>query len=178
MAPLAVSVVGIQAAEAGWAAAQTAIIIAALLAIFGAIVSAAITYALNQRAARRERLAQVFAEALHAVEDYAELPYRIRRRRDTPEARYDLTEEVSRIQSRLAYHQALLRIESPTVAHVYARLVRTARRRAGGQMQHAWRQTVLTTDAAMNLNAPYPRSDIDAARARCITAMRNALGRR
>ncbi|GIJ47943.1 hypothetical protein Val02_48290 [Virgisporangium aliadipatigenens] len=168
----------VAAQDTGWTAAQTAIIVAALIAIFGAIVSAALTYAFNQRAARRERLAQVFAEALQAVEDYAELPYRIRRRRGTPEARYELTEEVSRIQSRLAYHQALLRIEAPTAANAYTRLVRVVRRRAGSQMRDAWGKPVLLADTEMNLRMAYPRRDIDSERARCVREMRKALGRR
>jgi hypothetical protein len=166
-----------QAAPVGWAAAQTAIVIAAMIAIFGAIISAAMTYAFNQRAARRERLATMFAEALHAVEDYAEMPYRIRRRRNSPTARYDLTDEVSRIQSRLAYHQGLLQIEAPGVAGSYAQLVRAAKTQAGTQMERAWQHRVLATDAAMNLRVRYPRDEIDAARGRCITVMRAALGR-
>src|SRR6266487_3328576 len=81
-----------KAAEAGWAAAQTAIVIVAVIAILGGIVSASITYWFNQRAARRERRATTFAEALATVEDYAEMPYRVRRRRNTSEARYELTD--------------------------------------------------------------------------------------
>jgi hypothetical protein len=166
-----------QATETGWTAAQTAIVIVAVIAILGGIVSASITYTLNQRAARRERQAKAFAEALHAVEDYAEMPYRVRRRRDTKEARYDLTDAVSRIQSRLAYHQALLQIEAPEVAANYARLVRAAKIQAGGQMQEAWQQPVLTADAEMNLRARYPRDEIDSARGVCITTMRATLRR-
>lgn len=167
-------------ADAGWTAAQTAVVIAAVIAILGGIIAASVTYWFNQRAARRERRALVFAEALNAVEDYAEMPYRVRRRRDTPEARYTLTDEVSKIQSRLAFHQALLQIECPDVAAAYSALVRAAKIQAGGQMQDAWRQPVLRTDAEMNLGVRYPRDEIDAARATCITAMRRSLpsGRR
>lgn len=168
-----------KAAEGGWTAAQTAIVIVAVIAILGAITSASVTYWHNQRAARRERRANAFAEALATVEDYAEMPYRVRRRRNTSEARYELTDEVSKIQSRLAFHQALLQIESPDIAAGYSALVRAAKIQAGGQMQDAWRQPALTTDADMNLGVRYPRDEIDAARATCIVAMRRALaGRR
>ncbi|PWR12622.1 hypothetical protein DKT69_23415 [Micromonospora sicca] len=166
-----------QTAQSGWTAAQTAIVIVAVIAILGGIVSASVTYTLNQSAARRERQAKAFAEALNAVEDYAEMPYRVRRRRDTPEARYDLTDEVSKIQSRLAYHQALLQIEAPEVAASYATLVRATKIQAGGQMRQAWQQPVLTTDADMNLQVRYPRDQIDAARGACIATMRAALRR-
>ena len=51
--------------------------------VAGALISVALTYGLNQRAARRERHSNGFAEALTAIEDYAEMPYRIRRRPGT-----------------------------------------------------------------------------------------------
>jgi hypothetical protein len=160
-----------------WTAAQTAIVVVAVIAVLGSAITAAITYVLSQRAALRERRAKGFAEALSAVEDYAELPYRVRRRVGTPEARHQLTEEVSRIQSRLAYHQALLQIEAPDVAERYRLLVIAAKRQAGAQMETAWLRAPLTTDAEMNLTNPYPRGEIDRARDGCISAMRRALGR-
>ena len=66
------------ATPAGWTWAQTAALLAGVIAVAGAVIAVALTYGLNQRAARRERQANVFAEALTAIEDYAELPYRIR----------------------------------------------------------------------------------------------------
>jgi hypothetical protein len=119
------------AVDVGWTAAQTAIVAVAVIALVGAVVSASITYWFNQRAARRERRTTVFAEALSTVEEYAEMPYRIRRRSDAGQARYDLSEEVSRIQSRLAFHQALLQIESPDIAVAYGTFVRAAKIQAG-----------------------------------------------
>jgi hypothetical protein len=166
------------AVEAGWTAAQTAIVAVAVIALVGAVISASITYWFNQRAARRERRSTVFAEALSTVEEYAEMPYRIRRRLNTAQARYDLCEEVSRLQSRLAFYQTLLQIESPGIAVAYSNLVRAAKIQAGGQMQDAWRQPVLITDAEMNLGARYSRDQIDAARTNCVVAMQRALGRR
>jgi hypothetical protein len=167
-----------RAVDPGWTAAQTAVVIVAVIALVGGIITASVAYGLNQRAASRERRAEAFAKALAAVEDYAEMPYRVRRRRDNPEARYALTEEVSKIQSQLAFHQALLQIESPDVGSAYNTLVRAAKIQAGTQMKEAWQQPALTTDAAMNLGVRYPRDEIDAARATCITAMRRALGNR
>src|ERR1022692_1459120 len=94
------------AGQTAWTWAQTAAVVAALIAIAGGVVIAALTYGLNQRVARRERQAKSFADALTAIEDYAEMPYRIHRRRATREARHDLTEQISQIQSRIAFHQA------------------------------------------------------------------------
>jgi hypothetical protein len=149
-----------------------------VIAVAGAIIAAVLTYAVNQRAARRERRAKAFAEALATIEEYAEMPYRIRRRRDASMARYDLTDHISDIQARLAYHQALLQLEAPNVANAYAGLVRATKIQAGTQMQDAWTQPLLLDDAAMNLRIRYPRDQIDAARAVTITAMRSAISPR
>jgi hypothetical protein len=162
----------------GWTWAQTAVLLAGLISVAGAAFSVALTYGLNQRAARRERHSQVFAEALTAIEDYAEMPYRIRRRPRELSAQHELTEQISQIQSRIAFHQAWLWIEAPSVAEPYAELVRTTKTQAGTQMRDAWRQPAVVKTADFNLAVPYPRDRINAARARCIDAMRDALGRR
>jgi hypothetical protein len=166
------------AGAAGWTWAQTVALLAGVIAVAGALVSAALTYHLNQRAIRRERQANVFAEALRAIEDYAELPYRIRRRPGTTESRYELTEQVSEIQSRIAFHQAWLAIEAPSVAHPYENLVRAAKTQAGKQMTQAWNEPATTKDSQVSLGVAYPREAINEARGECVTAMHEALGRR
>ncbi len=166
------------AATATWTWAQTAALLGGVIAVAGAVVTAALTYGLNQRTARRERQSNAFAAALSAIEDYAELPYRIRRRPGTSGARHELTEEISRIQSRIAFHQAWLSIETPTVARSYEELVRTAKAQAGKQMKQAWLGSATRKDAQVSMGQPFPRDEINAARGRCIEAMREALGRR
>jgi len=161
----------------GWTWAQTAAVLAGVIAVAGGVVSVALTYNLNQRAARRQLQTKSFAEALTAVEDYAEMPYRIRRRPGTPGARRELTEQISQIQSRIAFHQAWLCIETPSVARAYEDLVQAAKRQAGNQMKQAWLESATTKDAQVSLDMGYPRDEIDAARGRCIDAMRDALGR-
>lgn len=154
-----------------WTAAQTT----ALLAIFGTALTALVTYALNRRAARRERRAVAFGEALSVIEDYAEMPYRIRRRPGTLEGRQHLTEEVSRIYSQLAFHQALLDIEAPKVAAAYRLLVNEAKAQVGEQMKTAWQKPVRTEDAEMNLEERYDRKRVDHARDHCVATMRGVL---
>jgi hypothetical protein len=161
-----------------WTAAQTTAVLAPVIAILGAALIALLTYELNRRAARRERRALAFGEALSVVEDYAEMPYRIRRRPGTPEGRQQLTEEVSRIYSRLAFHQALLDIEAPAVAAAYRRLANEAKAEVGPQMKSAWQKPLRTTDAEMNLEERYDRKRVDCARDHCVATMRAALGRR
>ncbi|GAA0543652.1 hypothetical protein GCM10009546_02130 [Actinomadura livida] len=65
------------------------------------------------------------------------LPYRVRRRSGDAEARLVLTEDISRVQPRIAFYQALLRIEEPVVAVAYEELVRSAKRQVGEQMREA-----------------------------------------
>lgn len=167
------------AGAASWTWAQTAALLAGVIAVAGALVSVALTYNLNQRAARHERQTHVFAEALSAIEDYAELPYRIRRRPgDTPGARHELTEQISQIQSRIAFHQAWLSIEAPDVARSYDNLVEAVKAQAGEQMKQAWQEPVITNDADVSLGTAYPRDEVNAARGLCVAAMRDALGRR
>ncbi|MEU2542350.1 MULTISPECIES: hypothetical protein [Streptomyces] len=161
-----------QATGDEWTWAETAALIVPCIALLGAFL----TYALNQRAVRRERRAKTFAEALTAVEEYLEMPYRIRRRSESSSAvRQQLTDEVSSLLARMAFHQAWLQIEATTVAGPYATLVATARAEAGAQMSLAWQQPPITTDSGMNLGIPYPRDRSNAARAACIEVMRQHL---
>src|SRR5487761_49998 len=168
---------GCMAGATGWTWAQTAALLAGAVAVVGALISVAVTYGLNQRAARRERQTKLFAEALAAIEDYAELPYRIRRRTRTTDARHELTEQVSQIQSRIAFRQAWLSLEAPGVARSYNELVRAAKAQAGRQMAQAWLKPAITKDAQVNLGVAYPRDEINAARGQCVEAMRQVLGR-
>jgi hypothetical protein len=158
----------------GWAQATTLIV--AIITGAGAVVAAAVTYGLNQRAGRREQQAKAFAEALAIIEKYANMPYRIRRR--PPEARHEISAELDKIQSQIAFQHAWLQIEAPEVAAAYDRLVRAARSEAGEQMKKAWTQPPPTLDEEMSLEGAYPRAEIDAARRNCITAMCIALGQR
>lgn len=166
------------AQTATWTAAQTATVLVAVIAIFGTAITALLAYNLNRRASRRERRARAFGEALSVIEDYAEMPYRIRRRAGTVEGRQKLTEEVSRLHSRLAFHQALLDVETPEVAKVYKNLAKEAKVQVGEQMRMAWQKPVRTTDAQMNLEQHYERSRIDEARNKCVATMREIVDRR
>ncbi|WP_236669490.1 hypothetical protein [Streptomyces antimycoticus] len=91
-----------QTTNCGWTWAETAALIVPFVALFGAFL----TYALNQRAVRKERRATTFAEALTVVEKYLEMPYRIRRRPESSSAvRQQLTDEISGLLARMAFHQ-------------------------------------------------------------------------
>jgi hypothetical protein len=133
-------------------------------------------YLLNQTWARNERRAKAFAEALAAVEDYLEMPYRVRRRpASEPETRAMLTNQMSDIKARIAFHQAWLQVEAPQVAAAFDDLVRAAQEEGGAQMQQAWQEPLRDTDAAMNLGVAYNRSKSDSARSKTLERMREEI---
>lgn len=135
------------------------------------------TYTRQQQARRRERLRDLFSDALRAVADYQELPYLIRRRSDeSPMKPSELVRHVSDIQTRLDYYIARLRLESREVGEAYERLVSVTRRESGSQMTEAWHQARLTGDADIPLGARYTRDLSDVEQATCITVMHNHLG--
>jgi hypothetical protein len=145
-----------------------AAVIAALVAVTG--------YMLTQAQGRRERRAREFADALTAVEEYLEAPYRIRRRQAaTPEARDALTNALSDLQARIAHHRAWLHVEAPAVAQAYDALIAAARSEAGVQMKDAWNSAPLTSDADMNLKVAYQHPNSDAERDKVIAVMRQNL---
>ena len=147
-------------------------VIAALIAAVVAVAG----YMLTQAQARRERRAKEFAQALAAVEEYLEAPYRIRRRQaSTPEARDALTNMLSDLQARIAHHRAWLHVEAQAVASAYDALVAAARSEAGVQMTEAWNSAPLAKDADMNLKVAYQHPDSDAERAKVIAVMRQNL---
>ncbi len=154
-----------------WTWAQTTALIVSVIALVGVYV----TFTLNQRAARRERRSKTFAEALTAVEEYLEMPYPIRRRPASPDARRELTDEASSLLDRMAFNHAWLQIEASKVAGPYAAFVAAARSEAGVHMSEAWQQPPIDTDSGMNLGTAYPRDLSNAARAACIEAMRRNL---
>lgn len=122
------SIVNGTASPSGFGPAQWSTIIAALIAALVAVAG----YMLTQAQARRERKAKEFADALAAVAEYLEAPYRIRRRQAaTPEAREALASSLSDLQARIALHRAWLQVEAPAVGQAYDALVSAARSEAG-----------------------------------------------
>ena len=160
----------------GWA--QATALIVPVITVFGGVATITVAYGLNQRAGRRERQAKAFAEALATIEDYVVMPYRIRRRLNTPESSSEISAELDKIQARMAFQQAWLQIEAPEVAAAYDYLIQVARSEAGQQMKDAWTKAPLKPDQHMSLGKTYSRIQTDAARSACIKEMSTALGRK
>jgi hypothetical protein len=150
--------------------ALAGILVAGGVAIFG--------YLHTSRATRRERMAQSLAEAINAVGDYEDLPYRVRRRPSSePTVRSVLAERISDIHSRLDFHSAWLKISAPDVAVAYDLLVANVRQEAGVHIKAAWLEPIVEQDEEMNLGLgeKYQCPGTDLARKACIAAMRAHL---
>lgn len=147
------------------------------LLTFATVVLAVMTYRHTQRQARRERRAKAFAEALQAVEEYMEGPYRIRRRpRGDATVRWQITESISAIKARVSFHQAWLETEGlPHVSAAYEALVAASIEDAGPPMTGAWALPGVKRDSDVPLGHPYPRAGVDEARGRFLAACREAL---
>lgn len=158
----------------GWDEGAT--LIAAAIAGLITVLVAAWTYAATQAAARRERQSAAFAEALRAVEDYLEGPYRIRRRDGSAAQRAEVTAWLSDIKSRHNYYRGLLRLHSSEeVADAYDVFVVAAIKDAGPQMTAAWRAKPTRRDRDVPLGKGYNRSGADEAKSRVLEEMRRAL---
>lgn len=159
-----------------WTLAVTLIV--QVISVLGALITAAVAYRFSQESVRRGSRAKSFAEALNAVEEFTVMPYRIRRRPGGSEVRHEISVELDKVQSRIAFQLGWLQIEAVEVARRYEELVAAARREAGAQMREAWGMPPAGADENMTLGAAYPRTETDEARDRCIEAMRAALNNR
>lgn len=152
-----------------------------LAAAVGALIAVAVaawTYWSTQQAARQERMAAVYAEALRSVEDYLEGPYRIRRRGKNQ--RSEITTAISDVKSRNNYYSGLLRLHAPEdVAEAFDAFVAAAIADAGPQMTEAWRLPRIRRDRDVPLGTAYYRGSADDAKVKVIEAMGVSLhGRR
>lgn len=141
----------------------------------GALIAASmvvLTLIINAARARRDALAALYANALGAVSDYLEGPYRILRKDGTPTTRFAITSKLSDVKSSIDHHQAMLRLQAPQhIADAFDDYVNAAKREAGRQMHDAWLKEPVTVDAGVNLGVSLPRADSEAARDRLCELM-------
>jgi hypothetical protein len=130
----------------------------------------------QQKENRRQERAKAYAEAVRAVEDYLETPYRIRRRSGSGEHRWQLTESISEIQSRINFHKGWLRINASTeVYDAYVRFAQVAKEEAGAQMTDAWNGPVTKKDRQVPLGTALPQPKSAAGKEVVLTAMKDCL---
>ncbi|HEY0891291.1 MAG TPA: hypothetical protein VGE38_16950 [Nocardioides sp.] len=148
---------------------------AALIAAAGVVV----TLLVNAARSRRDNLATLYADALGAVAEYLEGPYRILRKDGDKSTRFAITSKLSDVKTSIDHNQALLRLHArPGVADAYDAFVVAAKKEAGKQMHEAWKVSPVTTDDGVNLHVALPRGDAEAARARLVEVMQADLHQR
>lgn len=144
--------------------------------IIAAVLGAAVVvagYLWQQRAARHERRAGIYSEAIRAVEDYLEAPFLVLRREETKSALRELTTHISDIQSRIVYYRAMLQVYAPAkVATAYIQFVAAARTEAGSAMTAAWNTAPIRRGEDVPLGSRFSRSASDAALNHLISRMR------
>jgi hypothetical protein len=127
-----------------------------LLAAAIAAMVAVLGYAFNQQANRRDRKTRFYAEALRAIKELEEMPYRIAKRKDSsPEIRATLGREVNDIFINVSFYLAWLEIDSPLVGRAYELLARRAIQCGEYQRRHAWGSAVITNDEEVELGEFY-----------------------
>jgi hypothetical protein len=127
----------------------------AFVGILGGIVLASLSRRQEARAHRQE----FYAEAVKAVVEWMEYPYRIRRRTsdDSGELRR-LTEIGHGIQERLAYYRTWTLIDNAETGAVYGSVIEGIRQRLGSACRDAWTMDPISSPEGMNLQSWGPGS--------------------
>jgi hypothetical protein len=146
-------------------------LVVGILAAVVAILGYTITNSMN----RIERRSRIYANAISALVQFQNLPFRIRRRSDSSDAtRTIVGERVRDVQETLSYHVVLLRLDSPRVGTVFAELVRNTRKEGVRYRHDAWASPPATSDADMSLVVSYEYHN-EAELEKCIVLMQREL---
>lgn len=121
-------------------------VIASLVAVVG--------YLINQASIRNERRSRVYAEALSAVFEYEELPYRIRKRTAEEGSSAAIAQRISDVFERLSFYQAWMNLESPAVGSAYLDLVRKTQALGGLHRDDAWKTPPASKDTDFHFPKP------------------------
>lgn len=141
--------------------------IAAAVAVFG--------YVISQSADRRAKKAQFYAEALRAIKELEEMPYRVAKRKDSsPETREKLGSKISDIFVDISFYLSWLRIDSPLIGDAYALMAGSAISASEQQLRYAWGLPIITEDKDVGLNEQFFGRD-KPAQVVCMAAMHNEL---
>jgi hypothetical protein len=130
-------------------------LVVAVVGILGGIVLGS----LNRREEARAHRQEFYAEAVKAVVEWMEYPYRIRRRTtDDPSELRRLAEIGHGIQERLAYYRTWTLIDDPRTGAVYASVIEGIRERVGSACRDAWTVNPVSSPEGMNLHSWGPGS--------------------
>jgi hypothetical protein len=169
--------------DGGLSTGDTITLVVGILTFLAAVATIVVTVrtasrniVAQQKENRRQERAKAYAEAIRAVEDYLETPYRIRRRDGSGSARWELTESISEIQSRINFHKDWLRINAPSkVYDAYIAFDKATRVEAGKQMTAGWNGPVTKKDRQIPLGTALPQPESVAAKEVVLEAMKDCL---
>jgi hypothetical protein len=164
----------------GITAANIATFVGAVTTLTVGIVAAIVAvkaFTTQQQETRRQQKASLYAEAVRAVEDYMECPYRILRKDGSSQARREITQHISDVKSRISFYTGWIAIYGTgEVSAAYEAFVLAAQREAGRQMTAAWEVKPIKKDRDAPLRtSPLPRIATDAARIRLLEVLRADL---
>ncbi len=163
----------------GLGAGDVIAIIAVAVSVLGLAVTigvAAYNVIQQQKEKRQQERARAYAEAIRAVEDYLETPYRVRRRDGSAAVRWELTESISEIQSRINLHTDWLAINASTrVYETYLAFVRATNAEAGTQMTQMWNGPVTKKDRQVPLGQSLTQPKSVEAKEAVLKAMKECL---
>lgn len=153
-----------------------------VVTLSGALIAAGavvLTLLVSAGRARRENWATLYADALGAIAEYLEGPYRILRKDGASSTRLAITARLSDVKTAIDHSQALRRLHCHAgVADAFDQYVTVAKQEAGQQMHDAWLVDPVTADAGMNLDVALPRDRSTAARDLLVEVMQAHLRRR
>lgn len=142
-----------------WSSASTLIagLVAGVFVLIGLLAASA--------RARLDTRRAVYAEAIRAVSDYLEGPYRVARCHNIADQRFALSRDLSEVQGRIDAHLVLVELHAPgDVFDSYATYVAVARREAGQQMATEWKRKPPRRHADMNVVHPFDRAESNRAK--------------
>lgn len=102
---------------AGITARDVAPVAGAVATLIVGIVAAVVAvkaYRTQQQETRRQQTARFYADAVQAVEDYMEGPYRILRKDGSSAARREITQHISDVKSRISFYTGWMAIHGTT----------------------------------------------------------------
>jgi hypothetical protein len=140
------------------------------------------TLIINGRRKERQRRRDNHARAIEAIVAYAEMSYRIRRRRHEAEHRSSertrLSDAFSDIQAELASCQAIIRADPDhKVRYAYEQLVQILRKAAGELASAAWNSPPVQDDQDMSMPDVHTAlADVRAAQQHCESVMATSTG--
>lgn len=165
---------------AGITAGHVATFLGAIVTLIVGSVAAIVAvkaYKAQQQETRRQQKAGFYAEAVRAVEDYMECPYRILRKDGSSAARREITQHISDVKSRISFYTGWITIHGTAeVRTAYDVFVAAAQQEAGPQMTAAWDAKPVKKDKDVPLRTPpLPRTATDRARTHLLAILQADL---